>query len=55
MRADWGGRLFIVHYLPRQLVDHLLANETVLLAREFCDCLCDRVDDFVRLIGIDFV
>ena len=38
-RADCRGRLFtaklgiVVHYLPHQLLDHLLANGAVLLAR----------------------
>jgi hypothetical protein len=30
-----------VHYLPHQLLDHLLADEAILLARQFCDCLRD--------------
>ena len=61
VRADCGGRLFtaklavIVHYLPHQLLDHLLADDAILLARQFCDCLRDRVDDFICFIGIDFV
>jgi hypothetical protein len=59
--ADCGGRLFtaklsvIVHYLPHQLLDHLLADDAILLARRFCDRLRDRVDDFIGFIGIDFV
>jgi hypothetical protein len=44
-----------VHYLPHQLLDHLLADDAILLARQFCDCLRDRVDDFICFIGIDFV
>jgi hypothetical protein len=61
VRADCRGRLFsaklavIVHYLPHQLLNHLLADDAILLARQFCDCLRDRVDDFIRFIGIDFV
>ena len=37
VRADCGGRLFtaklgiIVHYLPHQLLDHLLADDRILL------------------------
>ena len=60
-RADCGGRLFtakfgvVVHYLPHQLLNHLLADDAILLARQFCDCLCDRVDDFIGFRGIDFV
>ena len=59
VRADCGGRLFtaklgvVVHYLPHQLFDHLLADDAILLARQFCDCLRDRVDDFICFIGID--
>ena len=26
----------------------------ILLARQFCDCLCDRINDFSGFIGIDF-
>ena len=61
MRADCGGRLFtaklavVVHYLPHQLLDHLLADDAILLARQFCDGLRDRVDDFIRFTGIDLV
>ena len=53
VRADCGGRLFtaklavVVHYPTRQVLDHLLADDAILLARQFCDCLCDRVDDFI--------
>jgi hypothetical protein len=60
VRADCGGSLFTaklpvaVHNLAHQLLDHLLAD-TILLACQFCDCLCDRVDDFIRFRGIDFV
>ena len=61
LRADCGGRLFtaklavVVHYLPHQLLDHLLADDAILLARQFCDCLRDRVNDFICFIGVDFV
>ena len=61
VRADCGDRLFlaklavIVHYLLHQMLDHLLADEPILLACQFCDGLCDRVNDFVRFSGIDFV
>jgi hypothetical protein len=44
-----------VHYLLHQLLDHLLADDAILLARQFCDCLGDCVDNFVRFSGIDFV
>ena len=59
--SDCGGRLFtaklgvVVHYLPHQLLDHLLADDAILLARQFCDRLRDRVDDFICFVGIDFV
>ena len=61
VRADCGGRLFtaklavVVHNLAHQVFDQLLADDAILLARQFCDCLRDRVDDFIRFIGIDFV
>jgi hypothetical protein len=61
VRADCGSRLFaaklvvVVHDLPHQLLDHSLADEPILLARQFCDCLRDRVDHFIYFIGIDFV
>ena len=61
VRADCGSRFFtaklgvVVHYLAHQLLDHLLADEAILLACQFCDCLRDRVDDFIRFSGIDFV
>jgi len=32
----------VVHY-PSQLLDHLLADDAILLARQFCDRLRDRV------------
>jgi hypothetical protein len=44
-----------VHYLAHQLLDHLLLDHAILLARQFCDCFCDRVDDLICFIGIDFV
>ena len=53
------GRLFaaklpvIVHYLPHQMLNHLLPDDAILLARQFCDCLRDRVDDFVGFTRID--
>jgi hypothetical protein len=43
VRADCGGRLFapklavVVHYLSHQLLDHLLTDDPILLARQFCD------------------
>ena len=57
VRADCGGRLFtaklavVVYYLPHQMFDHLLADDAILLARQFCDR--DRVDDFIGFTGID--
>jgi hypothetical protein len=59
-RAGCGDRLFtkkfavVVHYLLHQPLDHLLADDAILLARQFCDRLRDRVDHFVGLTGIDF-
>ena len=41
--------------LPHQLLNHLLANDAILLARQFCDCLRDRINDFTCFRGIDFV
>jgi hypothetical protein len=61
VRADCGGRVFpaklgvVVHYLPHQQLDDLLADDAILLARQFCDCLRDRVDHFVGFTGIKFV
>ena len=61
VRADCGSRLFtaklgvVVHYLSHQLLDHLLADHAILLARQFCDCLRDRINDFICFRGIDFV
>ena len=46
VRADWGSRLFaaklvvVVHDLPHQLLDHLLADEPILLARHLCLDAC---------------
>ena len=60
VRAACGGRRFtakltvIVHYLPHQMLNHFLADDPLLLACQFCDCLRDRIDHFVRLTGIDF-
>ena len=54
VRADCKGSLLhpaklgiVIHNLAHQLLDHLLADEAILLARQFCDGLCDRVDDFI--------
>ena len=52
-RADCGGRLFaaklgvVIHNLAHQLLDHLLADEAILLARQFCDCLRGRIGAWV--------
>ena len=60
-RADCGGRLFtaklavVVHNLAHQLLNHLLTDDPILLARQFCDCLRDRINDFICFRGIDFV
>ena len=61
VRADCGGLLLpaklavVVHYLAHQLLDHMLANDLILLARQFCDCLRDRINNFICFSGIDFV
>ena len=61
IRADCGGRLFtaklgvVMHYLPHQMLDQLPPDDAILLARQFCDRLRDRVDDFICFRGIDFV
>jgi hypothetical protein len=39
------------HYLLHQFVNHLLADDPILLAREFCDRLRDRIYDFICFIG----
>ena len=61
VRADCGSRFFtaklgvVVHYPPHQVLDHLLPDDAILLARQFCDGLRDRVDHFICFSGIDFV
>jgi len=45
----------VVHYLLHQLLDHLLADEAILLACQFGDRLRDRANYFVCFSGIDFV
>ena len=58
--TDRGGRRFtaklavVVHDLAHQLLNHLLTDDAILLARQFCDRLRDRVDDFICFRGIDF-
>jgi hypothetical protein len=60
VRTDRGGRRFtaklavVVHDLAHQLLNHLLTDDAILLARQFCDRLRDRVDDFICFRGIDF-
>ena len=60
VRADCTCRVFtpkirvVVHDLAHQLLDHLLTDEPILLARQFCDCLRDRINDVICFIGIDF-
>jgi hypothetical protein len=45
VRANCGHRLFaskltvVVHYLAHQLLNHLLADDAILLACQFCDGL----------------
>ena len=61
IRADCGGRPFtaklgiIAHDCMHQVFDHLLADNAILLASQFCDCLRDRINDFICFRGIDFV
>ena len=45
----------IIHYFPHQLFDQLLANQPVLLRSQFCKCLCDGINHFIRFTGIDVV
>jgi hypothetical protein len=45
----------VLHDLMHQMFNHLLANEPILLARQFCNCLCDRVNDFIRFSSVDLV
>ena len=60
VRTGCGGRLFtakltvVVHDLAHQLLNHLLADDAILLACHFCECLSDSVDDFICFSGIDF-
>ena len=60
VRADCGGRLFapklrvVVHNLAHQLLNHLLPDDAILLARQFCNCLRDRINYFICFSGIDF-
>jgi hypothetical protein len=44
-----------VHYLARQLHDHLLPDRAILLAGQLSRRLRDLVNDFIRFCGIDFV
>jgi hypothetical protein len=60
-RADCEGRPLpakfgvVLHNLAHRLLDHLLADEAILLARQFCNGLRNGVDHFVGFIRIDFV
>ena len=45
----------VVHYPPHQMLNHLLADDAILLACQFCDCLRDRINDFICFRYIDFV
>jgi hypothetical protein len=61
VRADRGVRVFsaklavMVHYLVHQLLDDLLTDDAILLARQFCDCFRDRINYFICFSGIDLV
>jgi hypothetical protein len=37
----------VVHYLLHQMLNHLLPDEAILLARQLCDCLRDRINDVI--------
>jgi hypothetical protein len=41
--------------LAHQVFDQLPPDGAILLARQFCDCLRDRINDFICFRGIDFV
>ena len=45
----------VAHNLAHQLPNHLLPDDPTLLARQFCDCLRDRINDIIGFIGIDLV
>ena len=61
MRADYTCRVFspelgiIIHNFTPQLFDQSLANQPVLLRSQFCKCLCDGINHFIRFTGIDVV
>jgi hypothetical protein len=61
MRRDCTYRVFpaklavVVHYLAHQLLDHLLPDHAILTAGQLSRRLRDRVNDFIRFCGIDFV
>ena len=55
-RSTLHGELaVVVHYPTHQVFDHLLTDHATLLARQFFDCLRDRINDFICFRGIDFV
>ena len=60
MRRDCTCRVFtpkfsvVVHNLAHQLLNHLLTDDAILLAHQFCDCLRDRINYFISFSGIDF-
>jgi hypothetical protein len=55
-RSPLHGELaVVVHDLAHQLLNHLLTDDAILLARQFCDRLRDRINHFIRFRGIDFV
>jgi hypothetical protein len=45
----------VLHDLTHQMFDHLLADDAILLARQFRDRLGKGVDRFICFSGIDFV
>jgi hypothetical protein len=54
-RSPLHGETRRRHNLAHQLLNQLLANDAILLARQFCDCVRDRINDFICFRGIDFV
>ena len=60
-RADHCRRIFsaklsiIGHDCAHQVFDQSPSDRAILLTRQFSDRLRDRINDFIRFRGIDFV